>query len=101
MHLNVDGSAQLETWGADEETEQVAGPCVLSRGDRISVYWTELRQWYIGTFQRSRVEPADGGGTQRASQIVYDATGDEAHCTPTQLTYWHCLDDELWQRHSE
>ena len=34
---------------------------------------------------------------QRASRIIYDAVGAWAGCTPKQLTYYHCLDDERWR----
>ena len=63
----------------------------------MEIYWTESQEWYTGTFTSSRVENADGGGQQRASRIVYDATGLWAKCSEAQLTYWHCLDDEQWQ----
>ena len=86
----------LENWG-QQEPPPVAAPPTLKAGERVSVYWTELKAWYTGTFTSSRVEPADGGGTQRASRIVYDAVGPWANCTPQQLTYHHCLDDEQWQ----
>ena len=86
----------LENWG-QQETPPIAAPPTLKAGERVSVYWTELKAWYTGTFTSSRVEPADGGGTQRASRIVYDAVGPWANCTPQQLTYHHCLDDEQWQ----
>ena len=64
--------------------------------DRVSIYWTETQQWFEGTFKTSRVEAADGGGKQRTSCVLYDATGLWARCTQKQLTYWHCLDDEQW-----
>ena len=38
------------------------------------------------------------GGKQRACCIVYDAVGPWKNCNKTQLTYWHCLDDEVWKR---
>ena len=56
-----------------------------------------MQEWYSGTYKTSRVEAADGGGSQRASCIVYDAVGTEAQCTQAQLTFWHCLDDEQWR----
>ena len=74
-----------------------AGPAPLKKGERLSVYWTDLNEWYEGTFITSRVEDADGGGKQRASCIVYDAVGPWAQCTKADLTYWHCLDDEQWE----
>ena len=69
---------------------------MLKNGDRVSIYWTETQQWFEGTFKTSRIEAADGGGKQRTSCVLYDATGLWARCTQKQLTYWHCLDDEQW-----
>ena len=96
--LKVDGTDMLETWSPDA-AEQVpqAAPAILKAGEKISVYWTELGEWYSGTYTGSRVEPADGGGTQRASRVVYDAVGLWASCSAKQLTYYHCLDDERWR----
>ena len=93
--LHLDGTDRLERWG-DTPTAH-APPPPLKAGERLSVYWTELGEWYEGTFTSSRVEDADGGGKQRASRVVYDATGPWAKCTEADLTYWHCLDDEQWQ----
>ena len=73
-------------------------PLTLKRGERVEVFWTDMNQWFAGTFRTSRIEPADGGGTQRASCVVYDATGVWAQSSVKQLTYWHCLDDEQWHR---
>ena len=72
-------------------------PSPLRPGDRISVFWTELAEWYTATFTSSRVEQSDVGGLQRASRVVYDAVGPWAASTAKDLTYWHCLDDEQWQ----
>ena len=89
-------TGNLETWnGAPTQAE--VGPAPLRRNERLSIYWTDMDAWFEGTYRTSRVEDADGGGKQRASCIVYDAKGQWATCTPTQLTYWHCLDDELWR----
>ena len=98
--LRIDGSAMLETWNehGSAPPSRAPPPPDLNPGDRISVYWTELQAWYQGTFTSSRVEDADGGGKQRASRIVYDATGTWAQCSAKQLTYWHCLDDETWTK---
>ena len=97
--LGVDGSASLEQWHDDPPSPRVApAPSVLHPGERIAVYWTDLSEWYHGTFTSSRVEAADGGGFQRASRVVYDAVGAWAHSKPKDLTYWHCLDDEQWHR---
>ena len=73
-------------------------PSPLRAGDRIAVYWTEMGEWYTGTFTSSRVEDSDIGGKQRASRVVYDAVGKWARCKAKASTYWHCLDDEQWHR---
>ena len=75
-------------------------PPPIKPQQRISVYWTDLREWFTGTYRRSRVEPSDDGGYQRASCVVYDAAGIWSQCKEKDLTYWHCLDDELW-RHED
>ena len=95
LHRHEDGTEKLERWEAPA-TPQAVPAAPLKRGERLSVYWTELDQWYAGTFVTSCVEAADGGGKQRSSCIVYDAAGAWAACTKQQLTYWHCLDDEQW-----
>ena len=106
--LKIDGTAMLETW--TEPTPQAKAtphPALgpgdripvdpkLKPGDRVRVYWTELQEWYKGTYTSGRIEDADGGGKQRASRIVYDASGPWAGCNAKDLTYWHCLDDEQW-----
>ena len=56
-----------------------------------------MDEWFKGTYKTSRIEPADGGGKQRSSCVVYDAQGLWAQCNQSQLTYWHCLDDEQWE----
>ena len=97
--LKIEGTAMLDTWTEHAAAAPSAPPrSSLHPGDRVSIYWTDLEQWFQGTFTSSRVEDADGGGQQRASRIVYDATGPWAQCTPKQLTYWHCLDDEQWTK---
>ena len=68
----------------------------LKPGDRITVYWTDDRAWYPGTFKTSRIESADDGGRQRTSCVLYDAVGQWQHAAKKELTYWHCLDDEQW-----
>ena len=73
-------------------------PSPLKNGDRVSVYWTEIQEWHVGTFTSSRVEVGDDGALQRASRIVYDRQGRWTSCSTKALTYWHCLDDEVWQR---
>ena len=97
--LNVDYKPLPATqWVTPAEPQQAPPPPPLKTGEKIAVYWTELKDWYDGTYTSSRVEPSDDGGLQRASRVVYDATGQWRRCTAAQLTYWHCLDDELWHR---
>ena len=93
--LHVEGGKQLDKW-VDEPTVTTVAPSPLKTDDRVSVYWTDMSEWFEGTFRTSRVEDADGGGKQRTSCIVYDAKGPWEQCTQKQLTYWHCLDDEQW-----
>ena len=97
--LKVEGSHMLEKWD-DRATPSAAPPppSGLRCGDRIAVYWTEAKEWYQGEYRASRVEAADGGGKQRASCILYDAVGPWANCNGRELTYWHCLDDEVWNK---
>ena len=99
--LKVDHTANLAGWEQHEPADRTPPPPPLVSGDKVSVYWTELKQWYTGTFTSSRVEASDDGGKQRASRIMYDATGPWAQCTAAALTYWHCLDDEQWHRAGE
>ena len=95
--LSVD--SPLEHWGEEQARPVAAQPSAppLTAGTRVEVFWTEINEWFSGTFTSSRVEDADGGGKQRSSRIVYDATGPWASCNAKQLTYWHCLDDEMWR----
>lgn len=93
--LHVEGGKQLDKW-VDEPAVTTVAPSPLKTDDRVSVYWTDMSEWFEGTFRTSRVEDADGGGKQRTSCIVYDAKGPWEQCTQKQLTYWHCLDDEQW-----
>ena len=99
--LSVDNT--FEQWheeqasGAPTAPPEQPSPSPLTTGARVEVFWTELNEWFKGTFTSSRVEDADGGGKQRSSRIVYDATGPWAACNAKQLTYWHCLDDEMWR----
>ena len=92
--LGVRNDGALDRWDAKAPLD--AGPPVVRNGDRISVYWTDLRAWFDGTCTSTRVADADGGGTQREYRIVYEPIGSWKHCTPKQLTYYHCLDDEQW-----
>ena len=94
-------AASVSVWGSsrgnDDGDDGGDEPLVISKGDRISVYWTDMSEWFNGTYRCSRVEAADDGGSQRSSCILYDAQGPWATCTKSQLTYWHCL-DEQWAR---
>lgn len=105
----MDAADAIAMWGAqlngDKPMDDVhhkpvararVPPSPLKAGDRVAVYWTEMQEWYTGTFTSSRIEDSDVGGKQRASRIVYDATGKWATCSARQSTYWHCLDDEQW-----
>ena len=69
-----------------------------AKGDRISIYWTEMDTWYNGTYKCCRNEQGDDGRPQRSSCILYDAVDEWSGCTARQLTYWHCLDDENWRQ---
>ena len=84
-------------WAEKPKAEADLDPCPLSAGDRVEVYWTELETWYAGTFTSSAVRDSDDGGKQREYRVVYDAVGAWARCSARELTYWHCLDDELWR----
>ena len=95
--LHVETPNAMVEWKDPPPAQQV-GPAPLKRGARLSVYWTDMNEWFSGTFTTSRVEDADGGGRQRACCIVYDAVGPWAACNKAQQTYWHCLDDEQWTR---
>ena len=86
---------QLKQW--EPEAEQEAGPAPRKKNQRLKVYWTDMDEWFSGTFRTSRVEDAGGGDKQRSSCVVYDAAGPWVRCNEQQLTYWHCLGDEQWQ----
>ena len=94
--LNKNNGERLDA-EADEKasvtTTARPPPPPIKANERISVYWTEMNEWYTGTFTSSRVEVGDDGELQRVSRVVYDAVG------PWKATtvYWHCLDDERWQ----
>ena len=98
--LGVDGGDVMPVDTVDRDTNAPPAPQgkpTLKVGTRVSVYWTDMDEWFEGTYQCCRMEAADGGGTQRASCIVYDATGPWASCSKKQSTFWHCLDDEQWK----
>ena len=97
--LDVEAPAAKAEW-REPPPPPAVDKAPLKRGERVSIFWTDMNEWFTGTFSTSRVEAADGGGQQRACCIVYDATGPWAACNKAQLTYWHCLDDEQWQ-HAE
>ena len=67
----------------------------IPSGTRITVYWTEMDQWFDGTVTSSRLETGDDGQRQRATHVQYDPVG--VWRSSRQLSYWHCLDDEHWQ----
>ena len=67
-------------------------PAVLRAGERISVFWTGMNEWYAGRVTSSRTSTGDDGQPQRVTRVVYDAIEPWP-----ELTYWHCLDDETWQ----
>ena len=79
----------------DDRIEKSTPGDALATGSRVSVFWTDMDTWFTGTVSQTRVEPADDGGSQRATQIIYDAV--DNWTTARQLTYWHCLDDENWE----
>ena len=91
----VDVSGDPAEWAA--ETPAKPAPAPLRTNDRLSVYWSDMDRWFDGTYKASRMEDADGGGKQRASCVVYDPVDAWASCTASQLTCWHCLDDEEWK----
>ena len=96
--LHINGSAQLGAWTDSGPARNApVGKPPLKVGERVSIYWTEMREWYTGTYKGSRIEDADGGGRQRACCIVYDAVGSESSLSQADRTFWHCLDDELWR----
>ena len=97
--LSIKNSDQVDQWRETTPQQEVPPP-PLKAGERLSVYWTEHQEWYVGTFTSSHIEKSDDGGRQRASRVVYDATGLWAKCKAADLIYWHCLDDELWHRES-
>ena len=102
----MDAADAFAAWGeqltsdrtGDTDPRVKVGRAPLNRGSRLSVYWTECKDWYAGTYTGSRVEDADGGGKQRACCVVYDAVGHWATRNEEQRTCWHCLDDEQWAR---
>ena len=94
--VHADSPEWLASWDRSPAPQTVA-PSPLKPGERVSIFWTEMDEWFDGTFRTSRIEPADGGGRQRSSCILYDAVGQWAQCNRSQLTYWHCLDDEQWK----
>ena len=75
--LRVD--SPLQHWDEGQASQATAaaqpGAPPLTTGARVEVFGTEINEWFTGTFTSSRIENADGGGKQRSSRIVYDATG--------------------------
>ena len=100
--FKLDERVRLEAW--TEPTAATRGDveaAPLKAGERLSVYWTDMQEWYPGTYKCSRVETGDDGARQRSSCILYDAVGAWAKCSKTDLTYWHCLSDEIWTTEKE
>ena len=95
----MEAADALEGWheqldGPMERNEPAEPSPPVQNGTRISVYWTEMEEWYHGAVTSSRIETGDDGQPQRATRIVYDATGPWKR----QRAYWHCLDDETWNQ---
>lgn len=67
---------------------------VLKKGTRISVFWTDMHEWFNATVTSSRLEWGDDGRPQRATHVIYDATGPWTR--PRDLKHWHCLEDINW-----
>ena len=96
MNMDVEPGLEPARDPFDEEQpvrEEPSPP--IPSGTRISVYWTEMEQWFDGTVTSSRLETGDDGQRQRATHVQYDPFG--TWRSTRQLSYWHCLDDEHWQ----
>ena len=63
--------------------------------DRISIYWTELDQWYSATHTSTRQVHTDDGLIAYDSRVVYDAVGPWQK--PEDLIYYHDLNKETWE----
>ena len=93
--LHVTENGAMAEW--TEPETPAPDPPPAPPGTRITVYWTELDEWFSGTLTSSRLEDADGGGKQRSSRVVYDKTGLWTRAKDKDLVYWHNLSDELWK----
>ena len=63
----------------------------LAKGTRVSVFWTDMGEWYHGTVTSSRIDATEDGDRYRATRIQYDPVGKWR----TDY-YWHSLDDERY-----
>eukprot|EP00966_Prymnesium_polylepis_P118754 2744993-Prymnesium_polylepis.2 len=70
----MEAGEALEGW--HEQLERPMEPDVptepsppFRNGTRISVYWTEMNEWYHGDVTSSRLETGDDGRPQRATRI--------------------------------
>ena len=80
--LHVAGPKNLELWGDDRPTTPAKVPkAPLRPGERLSVYWTEMKEWYSGTFKSSRVEDADDG-VAASSALAASSTTQSAKKPP-------------------
>ena len=94
-----DSATQRATDSFDERaqaTQQAAQRPQLAKGERISVYWTEMDAWFSATHMSTRKAYDNDGNAIYESHLIYDATG--AWTRKQDLTYWHCLDDEQWEK---
>ena len=94
----MDAADALAGWddalGDDFDSKAPEGPSPpLPKGTRISVFWTDMEEWYRGTVTSSRMDSTDDGTKYRATRIVYDSVG----AWRTQRSYWHSLDDEHYE----
>ena len=67
---------------------------MLAKGTRISIFWTDMNEWFDATVTSSRIEAGDDGRPQRATHVTYDAVG--LWTRARDLKYWHCLEDINW-----
>ena len=84
--------------GAEAERRQATRP-PLNKGDRISIYWTEMDTWFTATHVSTRKAQDDNGDTIYESHVLYDAVGTWRR--RQDLSYWHCLADEQWTKEQE
>ena len=65
----------------------------LKNGQRITVYWTDMDEWYDATHLSTRKTIDGEGDTIYESHVEYDAVG----VWTNKTKYWHCLSDETWE----